>query len=324
MNWIRKKVKKFGESLKKYTKRRPSKNELENANWITCPSCKKLQYKNDLGGDTHFICSCNYHFDYPAKLRLKNIFDSGVYENIPAPPINPDPLNFKVSGVPYISKRKKYEEITGQDSAFACGFGEINGLSAVVVCSEWKFGGSAMTPKESEHFISCAVKALEIKADIFVSILQSGGMAVTGGVPSLIGGMVKTQIAFSELKAAGILTIGIGCSKLSGGTYVMWHNHDILCIESKTSHDILFSGKKVTSNLNLQTPLPENFGVGSSLEALVDIIFSSRLEIKNGITKIARVLLKKPEKKSIANNPLDINENVENQINSETSKSQSA
>ncbi len=34
--------------------------------------------------------------------------------------------------------------------------------------------------------------------------------------------------------------------------------------------------------------------------------------------------LKKPEKKSIANNPLDINENVENQINSETSKSQSA
>ena len=110
MNWIRKKVKKFGESLKKYTKRRPSKNEQGNADWITCPSCKKLQYKNDLGGDTHFICSCNYHFDYPAKLRLKNIFDNGVYEDIPAPPADPDPLNFKVSGAPYISKRKKYEE----------------------------------------------------------------------------------------------------------------------------------------------------------------------------------------------------------------------
>jgi len=70
--------------------------------------------------------------------------------------------------------------------------------------------------------------------------------------------------------------------------------------------------------------LPKDFGVGSSLEALVDIIFSSRLEIKNGITKIARVLLKKPEKKSIADSPLDINESVENQINSETAKSKSA
>ena len=42
MNWIRDKIKKFGDSLKKYTRRRPSKNEQENADWINCPSCKKL------------------------------------------------------------------------------------------------------------------------------------------------------------------------------------------------------------------------------------------------------------------------------------------
>ena len=53
--------------------------------------------------------------------------------------------------------------------------------------------------------------------------------------------------AFSEMKKAGILTIGIGCSKLSGGTYVMWNNHDVLAIENPTSHDILFSGKRVTT-----------------------------------------------------------------------------
>jgi len=323
MNWIRDKIKKFGESLKKYTKKRPSKNERENADWINCPSCKKLQYKKDLQS-THFICSCNYHFDYPAKLRLKNIFDNGFFEYIPCPPADSDPLNFKVNEVPYISKRRKYEKATGQDSALACGFGKINGLSAVLVCSEWKFGGSAMTPKESEHFVSCAVKALEIKADIFVSILQSGGMAVTGGVPALASGMVKTQIAYSELKKAGILTIGVACSKLSGGTYVMWNNHQILCVESPSSHDILFSGKRVTANLKSGEELPEDFGQGSSLEALVDVIFSSRLEIKDGITKIARVLLKKPENKSIADTRLGADESIENEINPETSKSQSA
>ncbi len=314
MNWIRDKIKKFGDSLKKYTRRRPSKNEQENADWINCPSCKKLQYKKDLG-NSNFICSCNYHFDYPAQLRLKNLFDNEAFETIPCPPADSDPLNFKINGVPYNSKRKNYEKNTGQDSAFACGIGKINGLSAVVVCSEWKFGGSAMTPKESEHFVSAAARAIEKKADIFISILQSGGMAVTGGVPALASGMVKTQIAYSEMKSAGILTIGIACSKLSGGTYVMWNNHDILCVESPSSHDILFSGKRVTANLKSGEQLPSDFGQGSSLEALVDVIFQSRIEIKDGIIKLARVLLKKPQNISIADDPVKvIDENIDKNL----------
>ena len=121
-------------------------------------------------------------------------------------------------------------------------------------------------------------------------------------------------------RSNGILTIGIACSKLSGGTYVMWYNHDLLCVESPTSHDILFSGKRVTANLKSGEQLPEDYGQGSSLEALVDVIFSSRLEIKNGITKISRVLLKKPQIKSIADSPSEtIDESIEKTL-SETSK----
>ena len=82
-----------------------------------------------------------------------------------------------------------------------------------IVLYWWKFGGSAMTPKESEHFVSAAVKAIEIKADIFISILQSGGMAVTGGVP-VSSGMVKTQIAYSELKKSRDF-INWGCTTLN-------------------------------------------------------------------------------------------------------------
>ena len=101
-----------------------------------------------------------------------------------------------------------------------------------------------MTPKESEHFISAAVKAIEIKADIFISILQSGGMAVTGGVVALAAGMTKTTIAYSELKKAGILSIGVACSKAQWWyTMSMWNNHDLICVESPSSSDILFSGK---------------------------------------------------------------------------------
>ena len=72
-------------------------------------------------------------------------------------------------------------------------------------------------------------------------------------------------------------------------------NHDILGVESGSSHDILFSGKRVTANLKTGQEIPEDFGKGSSLEALTDIIFNDRSEIKEGITKISRVILKKPK-----------------------------
>ena len=104
-------------------------------------------------------------------------------------------------------------------------------------------------------------------------------MAVTGGVPALASGMVKTQIAYSELKKAGVLSIGVACSKLSGGTYVMWNNHDILCVESPGSHDILFSGKRVTANILKGTDaIPENFGRADGVmkSGLADITLENR------------------------------------------------
>ena len=88
---------------------------------------------------------------------------------------------------------------------------------------------------------------------------------------------------------------------------------------------MLFSGKRVTANLKSGETLPENFGLGSSLEALVDIIFPSRLEIKDGITKIARVLLKKPIIKSLGDTEKKLlDESIENQINRKITKNQSA
>ncbi len=314
MNWI-KSIKKFGQSLKKYIKKRPGKQEQENADWINCSSCKKLQYKNDIK-NRFYICECGYHFDCPPKERFKNIFDNSEYEIIEAPKyMNADPLDFKIDGVPYISKREQYEKKTGQDSALLIGQGKINDLNAIVVCSNFKFGGGAMTPKESEHLVTAAARAIEQGVDIFVSILQSGGMAVTTGVPGLTSGMVKTQIAFSEMKSAGILTIGIACSKLTGGTYVVYFNHDILGVESGSSHDILFSGKRVTANLKTGQEIPEDFGKGSSLEALTDIIFNDRSEIKEGITKISRVILKKPKEEFKSDNPLQtIDESIEDSL----------
>ena len=85
-------------------------------------------------------------------------------------------------------------------------------------------------------------------------------------------------------------------------------------------HMIFCLVERELPNLKSGEQLPEDFGQGSSLDALVDIIFSSRLEIKDGVTKIAKSLVEKTKIKSIADSPSEtIDESIEKTL-SETSK----
>ena len=112
MNWIS--WKKIGIKVKQIFKKQPLGQET--TDWKNCPQCKKISYKPDLFNSS-YICECSYHFDFPPKLRVDSLFDSG-YEIIEAPKnINPDPLNFEVKdgareGYKYMDKIKKYRKVT--------------------------------------------------------------------------------------------------------------------------------------------------------------------------------------------------------------------
>jgi len=147
MNWISN-FKKIKIKVKKIFKKQPAGQQ--EADWKSCPQCKKISYLPDLIANS-YICECSFHFDIPPKLRLDNLFDSD-YEIIEAPrSINPDPLSFEVKdgaqeGYKYIDKIKKYRKTTGQQTALMCASGNISNLSAVVVCFNPKFGGGRFGP----------------------------------------------------------------------------------------------------------------------------------------------------------------------------------
>ena len=312
MNWITR-WKKIGIKVKQIFKKQST--EQEATDWKNCPQCKKISYKPDLF-DNSYICECSFHFDLPPKLRLDSLFDSD-YEIIePLDNINPDPLNFQVrdgarNEYKYIDKIKKYRKITGQQTALMCASGNISDLSAVVVCFNPKFGGGRFGPAENEHFLKAANFAIKKNVDIWIAIYQSSGIDVHTGVTGLAG-MTKSIIAMNEIKKNNIPTFCIAARATAGGTYASsFFMHDFIIIESKCVENLLFSGKRVTANiLKSSDQIPEDFGTGPGImkSGLADITLENRKELKDTITKLANIILKKEKLK-----PESVEEAHENQ-----------
>ena len=301
MNWITR-WKKIGIKVKQIFKKQPTGQEQ--TDWKNCPQCKKISYLTDLIANS-YICECSFHFDMPPKLRLDSLFDSD-YEIIEAPEnINPDPLNFEVKdsarkGYKYIDKVKNYRKITGQKTALMCASGNISNLRSVVVCFNPKFGAGRFGPAENEHFSKAANFAIQKKVDMWIVIYQSSGIDVHTGVTGLTG-MTKSIIAMNEIKKNKIPTFCVAARATAGGTYASsFFMHDFIIIESKCVENLLFSGKRVTANILKGTDqIPDDFGTGPRVmkSGLADITLENRKELKDTITKLANIILKKEELK---------------------------
>ncbi len=293
MNWITS-FKKIGIKVKKIFKKQPTGHE--DTDWKNCPLCKKISYLPDLIKNS-YICECSFHFDFPPKSRLDDLFDS-TYEIIEPPEnINPDPLNFEVEDkYKYIDKIKKYRKITGQKTALNCASGKISSLNAVVVCFNPKFGGGRFGPAENEHFLKAANFAIEKKVDIWIVVYQSSGIDVHSGVTGL-SGMTKSIIAMNKIKENKIPTFCVAARATAGGTYASsFFMHDFIIIESKCVENLVFSGKRVTANILKGTSeIPDDFGTGPGVmkAGLADMTLQDRKELKQTITKLSHIILKK-------------------------------
>ena len=298
MNWIKSKIQSFVEKAKQTFKRqRPTKEDQSNSLWLNCPGCNQMQLKQDLQNN-YYICKCSYHFDLDPKIRFEKLFfDEGQYELIPCPEwADPDPLNFKIGDKKFIDKYNAYKKKTGQQSAILAANGKVNGLNIVAFGYNFAHGGASLTQREGEHLVRGIQTALDEKVDAVISFYQSGGMNVTGNLNSLKN-MPVQMMAMKMLKKAGIVTIGICSSKITGGTFCNVYGNDFIFAETSSNENLLFAGKRVSASVNKGQELPEDFGRASSLvdHGMIDGTFESRLDIKNKISNLIKVLLKKSE-----------------------------
>ena len=84
---------------------------------------------------------------------------------------------------------------------------------------------------------------------------------------------------------------------VAGGTYASsFFQHEFIIIESKCVENLLFSGKRVTSNILKGTDsIPESFGRADGVmsSGLADITLESRKDIKETIINLTNIILKK-------------------------------
>ena len=116
-----------------------------------------------------------------------------------------------------------------------------------------------------------------------------------------LAGMPKTILATNMVKEAKIPTFAVAARAVAGGTLASaFSQHEFIFAESKSVENLLFSGLRVTSNILKSTDkIPDNFGtsIGLKQSGQIDICLESRLELKDSITKLANIILKKEHSK---------------------------
>ena len=65
--------------------------------WIKCPETGEMVFHRDLEENKWVIPQSGFHMKMPAKARLKDLFDGGIYESLPQPKVAQDPLKFRDS-----------------------------------------------------------------------------------------------------------------------------------------------------------------------------------------------------------------------------------
>ena len=92
VNWLNK-LWKAGERIKAVIKKRATKEELAQSNYVSC--CVGLVSKDDLANNFHKCPHCSKHFKITPAQRFKYLFDSGLYETFKTPIPQDDPLKFE-------------------------------------------------------------------------------------------------------------------------------------------------------------------------------------------------------------------------------------
>ena len=97
MNWITR-IKTAAERIKTAIRKRASKEDIANSDWISC--CKGPTLKKNLEENLWVCPDCNKHHRIKPKQRFDILFGKNNYEILETPTPIADPINF-IDSKPY-------------------------------------------------------------------------------------------------------------------------------------------------------------------------------------------------------------------------------
>ena len=258
--------------------------------WIKCPETGEMVFHKDLEENKWVIPASGYHMKMPAKARLADLFDGGVYENLPQPKVAQDPLKFRDSKK-YSDRLKDSRLKTEQEDTILAGLGNVRGVKLVAVVHEFNFIGGSLGMAAGEAIVKACERAVAEKCPLVI-FPASGGARMQEGILSLMQ-LPRTTVAVNMLKEAGLPYIVVLTNPTTGGvtaSYAMLGDVHI----AEPGAEIGFAGKRVIEQ-TLREKLPEGFQTAEYLleHGMVDMVVK-RHDLPETLATLLKILTKAP------------------------------
>ncbi|MDZ7928081.1 MAG: acetyl-CoA carboxylase, carboxyltransferase subunit beta [Agrobacterium sp.] len=284
MNWITNYVRPRINSM---LGRRP---EVPENLWIKCPETGEMVFHKDLEDNKWVIPASGYHMKMPAKARLIDLFDGGVYEALPQPKVAQDPLKFRDSKK-YSDRLRDSRLKTEQEDTILAGVGHLQGLKIVAVVHEFQFMGGSLGIAAGEAIVKAFERAISERCPL-IMFPASGGARMQEGILSLMQ-LPRTTVAVNMLKEAGMPYIVVLTNPTTGGvtaSYAMLGDVHI----AEPGAEICFAGKRVIEQ-TIREKLPEGFQTSEYLleHGMVDMVIDRR-EIPDTLASLLKIMTKAP------------------------------
>nr|WP_210270634.1 acetyl-CoA carboxylase, carboxyltransferase subunit beta [Ensifer oleiphilus] len=258
--------------------------------WIKCPETGEMVYHRDLEENKWVIPQSGFHMKMPAKARLKDLFDGGIYEALPQPKVAQDPLKFRDSKK-YSDRLRDSRAKTELEDTIVAGVGRVQGVKLVGVVHEFNFIGGSLGMAAGEAIVKAFEKAIAEKCPLVI-FPASGGARMQEGILSLMQ-LPRTTVAVNMLKEAGLPYIVVLTNPTTGGvtaSYAMLGDIQI----AEPGAEIGFAGKRVIEQ-TLREKLPEGFQTAEYLleHGMIDMVVK-RHDIPSTLARVLKILMKKP------------------------------
>jgi len=286
MNWI-KKVLHLGEKIKKVIKKRATKEEIANSDWISC--CKGPVLKKDLEQNLWVCDACGKHHRISCRQRFDIVFGKNNYEILETPIPQDDPLNWKDSKT-YKERLKTARNKTGQECAVMIVKTKINNIDITAGAFDFAFIGASVGAAEGEAIIYGIQNAIDNQTP-FVLFTAGGGMRMFESLIAL-SQMTRTTLAINELKKNNLPYLVCFTDPTAGGITASFAMlGDIALAEPGAL--IAFAGKRVIQ-ATVKEELPSDFQKSEYVQkcGFVDLIVH-RKDLGEKIGSILSILLKK-------------------------------
>lgn len=257
--------------------------------FVKCPECENPLYRRELI-ESHQVCThCNYHFRFPSRDRLEDLFDNGEYEMLDEEVTSADPLEF-VDTKPYKERIEQAKKSSGLPEAIVSGGGTVGGHRVYAGAMDMSFIGGSMGSAVGEKITRLIERGLENRGAVII-FSASGGARMQEGALSLMQ-MGKISAALSMLHEARLPFISVLTDPTTGGVTASFAMlGDVILAEPKAL--IGFAGPRVIEQ-TIRQKLPKGFQRSEFLleHGMVDMVVDRR-EMKDTIVRMLDFMMTK-------------------------------